>query len=141
MSTFIWQKLGSPPLQPSTTALRAYDGRSAQPQGLLTNVPVQLASKTVLIDIEVINAQLDYNLLLGRSYMYAMRAVASSIFCTMMFPHEGHVIKVDQLTYYDPNAPAAPENVLPMVEKWKKQAPTWRTCSCGQVKGCNQAVH
>ena len=85
--------------------------------GLLTNVPVQLAGKTVLIDIEVINAQLDYNLLLGRSYMYAMRAVSSSVFHTMMFPHEGRVVKVDQLTYYDPNAPAAPENVLPMVEQ------------------------
>ena len=29
MSTFIWQKLGSPPLQPSTTALHAYDGHLA----------------------------------------------------------------------------------------------------------------
>ena len=99
MPTSIWQKMGSPPLQPSSTALRAYDGRSAQPQGLLTNVPVQLAGKTVLINIEVINAQLDYNLLLGRSYMYAMRAIASTVFRIMMFPHEGRVIKVDQLTY------------------------------------------
>ena len=47
--------------------------------------------------------------------MYAMQAVASFVFRTMMFPHEGRVVKVDQLTYYDPNAPAAPENVLPMV--------------------------
>ena len=31
MPTSIWQKMGSPPLQPSSTALRAYDGRSAQP--------------------------------------------------------------------------------------------------------------
>ena len=95
--------MGSPPLQQSSTALRAYDGRSAQPQGLLTNVPLQLAGKTVLVNIEVINAQLDYNLLLGRSYMYAMRAVASTVFHTMMFPHEGRVVKVDQLTYHDPN--------------------------------------
>ena len=97
--------MGSPPLQQSSTALRAYDGHSAQPKGLLANVPVQLAGKTVLINIKVINAPLDYNLLLGRSYMYSMRAVASTIFRTMMFPHEGRVVKVDQLTYHDPMPP------------------------------------
>ena len=72
MSIFVWQKLGSPTLQPSSTTLRAYDGRVSQPQSILTNVPVELADKTVLINIELVNAQLDYNLLLGRSYMYAM---------------------------------------------------------------------
>ena len=72
MSTFVCKKLGSPTLQPSIAALRAYDDCSAQPQGILTNVPVELSRKIVLIDIEVVNAQLDYNLLLGRSYMYTM---------------------------------------------------------------------
>ena len=131
MPTSIWQKMGSPPLQQSSTALRAYDGRSAQPQVLLTNVPIQLAGKIVLINIEVINAQLDYNLLLGRSYMYAMRAVASSIFRTMMFPHEGRVVKVDQLTYHDPNAPTAPKNVLPMIEQPVSDATTSLVSSVG----------
>ena len=41
-------------------------------QGILPYVPFTLAEKTMLIDIEVINDQLDYNLLLKRSYMYAM---------------------------------------------------------------------
>ena len=52
--------------------VRAYDGHPTKAQGILPHVPIMLAKKTVLIDIEVINAQLDYNLLLGRSYMYAM---------------------------------------------------------------------
>ena len=52
--------------------LRAYDGHPTKSQGILPHVPITLAGKKVLIDIEVINAQLDYNLLLGRSYMYAM---------------------------------------------------------------------
>ena len=133
MPTSIWQKMGSPPLQPSSTALRAYDGHSAQPQGLLTNVPVQLAGKMVLINIEVINAQLDYNLLLGRSYMYAMRAVASTVFRIMMFPHEGRVVKVDQLTYYDPKAAATPENVLPMIEQTISGAPNTDGSSIGPM--------
>ena len=102
MSTSVWKKLGFPTLQPSTTTLRAYDGHPTRAQGILLHIPITLAGKTVLIDIEVVNAQLDYNLLLGRSYMYAMRAVASTVFCLMMFPHDGKIVTVDQLTYHDP---------------------------------------
>jgi hypothetical protein len=80
MSKTVWQKLGSLELIPSAITLRAYDGRPSSPEGLFQNVPVELGGKTILIDIEVIDAQLDYNILLGRSYMYAMKAVASSVF-------------------------------------------------------------
>ena len=59
MSTFIWNKLDSITLQPSTTFLHNYDGLSTHPQGTLTNVLVELAGKTILIDIEVVNFQLD----------------------------------------------------------------------------------
>ena len=59
-------------MQLSTTMLRAYDGHPTRAQGILPHVPISLGGKTVLIDIEVVNTQLDYNLLLGRSYMYAM---------------------------------------------------------------------
>ena len=52
--------------------LRAYDGHPTKAQGILPHVPITLAGKIVLIDIEVFNTQLDYNPLLGRSYMYAM---------------------------------------------------------------------
>ena len=69
---FVWKKIRSPTLQPSSTALHCYDVHAAQPQGVFTNVPIELANKTMLIYIEVVNAQLDYNLLLGCSYMYAM---------------------------------------------------------------------
>ena len=44
------------------------------------NVHVELVGKTVLIDIQVVNTQLDYNLLLRRSYMYAMQVFASIVF-------------------------------------------------------------
>jgi hypothetical protein len=80
MSKSVWQKLGSLELIPSAITLRAYDGRPSSPEGLFQNVPVELGGKTVLIDIEVIDAPLDYNILFGHSYMYAMKAVASSIF-------------------------------------------------------------
>ena len=66
-----------------------YDGCPTKSQGILPHVPITLARKTVLIDIQVVNTQLDYNLLLERSYMYTMRAIASTVFHLTMFPHEG----------------------------------------------------
>ena len=56
LSTFVWKKLGSPTLQPSSTSLHAYDGRNVQLQCVLVNVLVELANKIVLIDIEVVNS-------------------------------------------------------------------------------------
>ena len=69
----------------------------------------------MLIDIEFINAQMDYNLLLRRSYMYSMRVVASSVFHLMMFPHEGKIVTVDELTYHDPQGLTTPANVIPTI--------------------------
>ena len=95
MPTLFWKKLGSPILQPSSTTLWAYDGHPTNAQGILPHFPITLAEKIVLIDIKVVNAQLDYNLLLGRSYMYATRAIASTIFHLKMFPHEWNIVTVD----------------------------------------------
>lgn len=44
---------------PSTISLRAYDGHPSQPQGLYQNVPIKLVGKMVLIDVEVMDAQLN----------------------------------------------------------------------------------
>ena len=100
MLTLVWKKIGSPIMQPSTTTLRAYDGPTRS-QCMLPHVPITLVGKTVLIDIEVVNAQLDYNLHLGRCYMYTMRVVASTVFHLMMFPHDVDIVIVDQPTYHD----------------------------------------
>jgi hypothetical protein len=115
MSKHVWQKIGSPELVPSTITLRAYDGRPTSSEGLCQNVPIELGGKTILIDIEVIDAPLDYNILFGRNYMYAMKAVASSVFRTMMFPHNGKIVTIDQLTHYEPNHSANIDNILPLV--------------------------
>jgi hypothetical protein len=80
MSKTVWNKLGSPELVTSAITLRAYDGRPFSPKELFKNVSIELRGKTILIDIEVIDPLLDYNILFGHSYMYAMKAMASSIF-------------------------------------------------------------
>jgi hypothetical protein len=60
--------------------LRAYDGWPSSPEGIFQNVHVELGGKTILINIKVIDGPLDYNILFGRSYMYAMKVLASSVF-------------------------------------------------------------
>ena len=96
--------------------LHTYDVRATQPDGILSNVPIELYRKRILIYIEVVNPQLDYNLLCGHSYMYVVKAVASSIFQLMIFPHDWNIVKLEKLTYYDPRGPACPENVSPMID-------------------------
>jgi hypothetical protein len=98
MCKSVWKKLGSSELIPSTITLRAYDGRPSSPEGLFQNVPVELGGKTILINIEVIDALLEYNILFGRSYMYAMNVISSSVFRTMMFPHNVKIVTIDQIT-------------------------------------------
>ena len=50
------------------------------PHGILVAFPIGLGGKIVTIEVEVVNASLDYNLLLGRSWFYPMRAVASTVY-------------------------------------------------------------
>ena len=88
MSKNVWQKLGSPELKASVIMLQPYDSRSLTPICLYQNVPVCLAGNKIHIDIEVLDTHLDNNILLRKSYMYAMSAIASFIFRIMMFPHK-----------------------------------------------------
>jgi hypothetical protein len=115
MSKIVWQKLGSLELIPSAITLQDYDGRPSSPEGLFQNVLVELEGKTILIDIEVIDTLLDYNIFFGHSYMYAMKAVASFVFQTIMFPHNGKIMTIDQVSHYEPNPSANLDNILPLI--------------------------
>ena len=116
MLTFLQQKLRSPTLKISTCSLLSYDGHSTKAQGIILNVPISLVDEIVFIDIKVIKSQLDYNLFLRCSHMYSMRTMASTVFRLLMFPHDGNIVTVDQLTYYDPQGPATSEHVIPTID-------------------------
>ena len=60
--------------------LISFDGRSFWPHGILPSLEVQLGGKTIVIKVEVVDAPLEYNILLGRNWMYNMQVVASSLF-------------------------------------------------------------
>ena len=65
MSYSCWQALGSPTLTASKTVLKAFDGHLFTPHGIFATFPIELGGKIVTVEVEVVNAPLDYNLLLG----------------------------------------------------------------------------
>jgi hypothetical protein len=57
----------------------------------------------VCVEVEVLDAPLDYKILLGRSWNYAMTTVLSTIFWVLSFPQEAQNINVDQLSFSHPD--------------------------------------
>jgi hypothetical protein len=101
-SSFAWQALGCPPLAPVMQNLLAFNRRTSQPLGTLPQFPVTLEGKTVFINVMVVQDPLNFSLLLGRDYVYAMKAIVSTLFRVISFPHDGRVVIVDQLSFIDP---------------------------------------
>ena len=67
MSMSCWKAIGSPSAVPSPTLLIAFDGHSHKLHGIIPTFPICVGGKVVNIEVEVIYANLDYNLLLGRN--------------------------------------------------------------------------
>ena len=110
MSLNYWKNLGSPTLNQSPTILKAFDGRGFHSYGILWDLPIEVEGKIVNLDVEFVDAPLDYNLLLVRSLSYSMTIFISSIFQLIMFPHKGNIVKINQLSYYSSN-PASRDNI------------------------------
>jgi hypothetical protein len=115
MSLACWKGLKSPSLNKSTTMLHAFDGRGFHPHELLQSLAVQLGGKTVTVDVEVVDAPLNYNLLLGRSWFYAMTVVALSVFRCVQFPHQDKIVTIDQLDFCTPDARIPTTNNIPFL--------------------------
>ena len=60
--------------------LTYFDGIYFQLHGILPSLKVQLGGNTIAIEVEVVDAPLNYNVLLGWNWMYSMQAIASSLF-------------------------------------------------------------
>jgi hypothetical protein len=115
ISLACWKAIGQPVLSPSSTLLTDFDGRSFRPHGIIPSFPVQLGGKTVCVEVEVVDAPLDYNLLLGRSWTYSMHAMVTTGFRLLMFPHEGRIVIIDQLSFSRPDPPSGVSTV-PMID-------------------------
>jgi hypothetical protein len=55
----------------------------------------------VQVKVEVFDAPLYYNILLGRSWIDSMRAIVSTLFHVVCFPHQGKVVTIDQLAFFN----------------------------------------
>jgi hypothetical protein len=110
-----WKAISQPALSPSPTLLTAFDGRSFRPHGIIPSFPVQLGGKTVCVEVEVVDAPLDYNLFLGWSWTYAMQAVVATVFRVLLFPHEGRIVTIDQLSFSRPDL-ALGASTVPMID-------------------------
>jgi hypothetical protein len=69
----------------------------------------------VCVEVEVVDAPLDYNLLLGRSWNYAMQAVVATVFWVLLFPHEGRIVTIDQLSFARPD-PSLGASMVSMID-------------------------
>jgi hypothetical protein len=69
----------------------------------------------VCVEVEVVDAPIDYNLLLGRSWTYAMQVVVAIVFQVLLFPHEGRIVTIDQLSFSQPD-PALGASTVPMID-------------------------
>ena len=65
------------------------------------------------MDVMVVPGPLDFNLLLGRDYTYAMGALVASLFRVMCFPHEGRIVTIDQLSFFGPTMTPGPPSPPP----------------------------
>ena len=86
MSLGCWKGLISPSLKPSNKFLKSFYGHLFPPHRLITACPIELGEKIVQVDVEVVDAPIDYNLLLGCNWIHAMTAIVSSIFQVVCSP-------------------------------------------------------
>jgi hypothetical protein len=103
LSSVAWYALGCPQLAPVTQNLLAFNRRASQPLGILPQFPVTLGGKTVFIDVMVVRDPLDFTLLLGQDYVYDMKAIVSTLFRVISFPHDGRIVTIDQLSFIGPD--------------------------------------
>jgi hypothetical protein len=103
MSLSCWRAIGSPDINQSQTTLKLFDGHVFHTLWDFTLFTHGNRRKNISIDVEVVDTPLDYNLLLGHSWFYAMTIVASSVFRLLQFPHQGKIVTIDQLDYCTPD--------------------------------------
>jgi hypothetical protein len=60
-----WKAIGFPSLTESHNTLKDFNGTEFKPYGVLPSLSIVLDGKAVTVEVEVFDAPLNYNLLLG----------------------------------------------------------------------------
>ena len=90
------QALGFPTLFQYHIVLKEFDGHPFSAQTLVASYALQWGGKTLTVDVEVLDAPIYYNFLLGHSWIHVMMAIASSKSQVIRFPHWGKFVTTDQ---------------------------------------------
>ena len=67
------------------------------------------------VEVEVVDAPLDYNILLGRTWTYAMHVVADMVFTILCFQHDGRIVTINQLSFSHPH-PSLGDSIVLMID-------------------------
>lgn len=120
MSISCWKAIGSPEVAPYPTLLTTFDGHSHRPHGILPAFLVCVGGKVVNVEVDIVDSNLDYNILLGQNWVHVMDVIVSSLFRILRFPHEGGIVTIYQMAY-SPNDPNASSNsTVPLVKITKQ---------------------
>ena len=83
---------------------------------LVSFFPFHLGGKIVSLEVEVVDAQLDNKLSLGRSWTYAMMIFISLVFQILFFSHEGGIVIVDQMDFNHSRSMVNQGSTVPWIE-------------------------
>jgi hypothetical protein len=75
--------MGSPQLVSMTHHLWDFNRRPSEPLGILPYLPITLGGKTIYIDVMIFLDPLDFNFLLGKDNVFAVKVVMSKLFRVM----------------------------------------------------------
>jgi hypothetical protein len=127
LSSSVWKFLGSPKLVSSSHELLAFDRRPSEYLGVLPQLPISLGGKIIHVNVIVVQGPLDFNMLLGCDYVYAINVVVSTFFWVVHFPHNGSIVTIDQLASdnHHPNSTLFQTTPLYVSSIHVDSTPTW----------------
>jgi hypothetical protein len=93
-----WKAIISPPLTKSHNTLKSFNVSGFKPYSVLPSLSITLEGKSVNIEVEDFDAPLDYNLLLGRSWIDVMCAIVSTLFRVLHFSTLTPILETSHLS-------------------------------------------
>jgi hypothetical protein len=72
------------------------------------------------VEVEVFYAPLDYNILLGNNWTYAMTTIVSYLFCVLRFPHDGNIVMINELSFAHPSPISFVGPLVPIIDNYQQ---------------------
>jgi hypothetical protein len=128
MSVTCWKAIGSPALTESHNTLKSFNGTRFKPYGVLPSLSIMLEGKVLLLRLRSL-----MHLSITTFYLVVVGSIPCVqlfllFFCVIRFPHQGKVVTVDQLSFF--NSDSCTSNVPFIV----KTPPSYENVGVGLLK-------